>query len=267
MTVFDIPEAITKYLTYTLILHIIALACATASVIFGLLSHIGSMSVMCFPTCTASCASSFALLALIFDLVIFYIAKARIDKVSGAHAEIGVSVWLTLAAWLVAGIGGCAYGVGQCCVGRRRTREGGDDKRMMSGDSDDMRLMAIRDEERRKKEQGLPNFQELERAPLTADEDKYLYEEVPPAQTMPGGLRRDGSVVQGVGQGYGRRTPKNGGYTGLNRAPTSGSAYTAGAAGLGSGGAGVERPDQYGQYYDPSGCESSLFCVLGATVR
>ena len=295
VTEFNIPETITKYLTYTLILHIIALACAVASVIFGLLSHISTLSVLCFPTCTASLASTFSLLALIFDLVIFYIAKSRIDAVSGASASIGVSVWLTLAAWIIAGLGGCAYGVGRCCIGRRQSRESGDPK---AGDgyypqsgSDDMRMQAIRDEQVRKKEQGLPSFQEYERMPLTngEGEDKYLYEEPQPQQTMQGGLRRDGSVVQGVGVGYGRKSSRtlNNGQQGYSdgwgqqpqegygnyanlapvpvaRTPSTGSGLTsAGNAGLGAGGPGVERaPSQnYGGYYGDAqpNCECSFF--------
>jgi hypothetical protein len=152
VTIFNIPETITKYLTYTLILHPIALLFALLSTIFGLLSHISSLSVLCFPTCFASIASSISLLALVLDLVIFYIAKTRIDAVSGASASIGVSVWLVLAAWLLAGFGGCAFGVGRCCMGRRANQSSGDtDGRGYlpnnGGRSDDLRLQALRDEQ------------------------------------------------------------------------------------------------------------------------
>lgn len=300
MTVFNIPETITHYLTYVLILHIVALGFAALSTIFGLLSHIGSLSVMCFPTCFASLASSFSLLSLIFDLVMFYIARARIDAVAGASASIGMCVWLTLAAWLLAGFGGCAYGVGRCCMGQRAARDSGDPSgkgysQTASGSgTEDMRLLALRDEQLRKKEQGLPNFQELERTPLTAGEgeDKYLYEE-PQAQAQPtagmSGLRRDGSVVQGVGMGYGRRTPggaQNGGQQGYGggwnpqgqyggyrgglqpvpvarRPSAAGTMMTnSGNAGVGAGGQGVEseEPQDYGGYYgnQQHNCESSL---------
>ncbi len=295
ITVFNIPETITKYLTYTLIIHIIALACGIAATIFGLLSHISTLSVMCFPTCFASLTSSFSLLALILDLVIFYIAKSRIDDVSGASATIGSSVWLTLAAWIIAGVAGFAYGIGRCCIGQRSNRDGGDPKvdnngYRHQGGPDDMRLQAIRDEQVRKKEQGLPSFQELERTPLTAGEgdDRYLYEDQPSQSTMQGSLRRDGSLVQGVGVGYGRknsRTPMNGGqvlgYGGgwggppdgygnygdlapvpIARRPSARSGVTsAGGAGVGAGGAGVERaePQGYGGYYGAGqqNCECS----------
>jgi hypothetical protein len=129
-----------------------------------------------------------------------------------------------------------------------------------------MRLRALADEQARKKEQDLPSFAEPERVPLTAAEDKYYYEE--PQQQMPGGLRRDGSVLNGVGVGYGRRSPRNGnqgypaakngmyartGTPGSVRPPASEYSY-AGNAGVGAGGAGVERAPSQGRreqgYYD-----------------
>jgi len=278
ISVFNIPTAITKYLTYTLILHIVALAAAALATIFGLLSHISTLSVWCFPTCFASVASSVSLLALVFDLVIFYIAKARIDAVDGASASIGISVWLVLAAWLCAGLGGCAFGIGKCCINRRGNRESGDPSKNNyyagQNQTDDMRLQALRDEQIRKKEQGLPSFQELERTPLTTDqdEDKYLYEERP-------NVRRDGSLVQGVGVGYGRRNGGGSGYGGsqagyggsqagydhlqappgvARRDSVVSSTMGPGAAGVGAGGQGVESANQnYDQYYGngPDGCE------------
>lgn len=139
-----------------------------------------------------------------------------------------------------------------------------------------MRLRALADEQARKKEQDLPSFAEPERVPLTAAEDKYYYEE-PQQQQMPGGLRRDGSVLNGVGVGYGRRSPRNGpvqaypagangmyartGTPGSVRPPASEYSY-AGNAGVGAGGAGVERAPSQGRngqgYYDqsdPNQCE------------
>jgi len=268
VTMFDIPTAITKYLTYVLILHIIALALALASTIFGLLSFISSLSVLCFPTCFAACASTCSLIALVVDLAMFYIAKARIDRVDGASASIGIAVWLTLAAWLLCGFAGCAYGIGRCCVGSRDRKarddpdpsRGGYVRTPNSHGPDAMRMDAIRDEQIRKKEQGLPSFAAFEREPL--QEDKYD----DPAQAMPGALRRDGSMVQGVGMGYGRRTDArtplptenyNAGYGyppvgGLARRPSDSMMTDAGDAGLGAGGGGVET----GYPQDP--CESTL---------
>lgn len=160
-----------------------------------------------------------------------------------------------------------------------------------------MRLDALRDEELRKKEQGLPTFQTLETTPLTArgEEDKYLDDG---HQQMPGGLRRDGSVVNGVGMGYGRRNPDtvayNVGYAGGSpwdpsggMGSGSGTGYAgngglmppqparrlsgsdmlsnAGQAGLGAGGGGVENPNNgygyYQQHQQQGGCEYFLDCL------
>lgn len=152
-----------------------------------------------------------------------------------------------------------------------------------------MRLDALRDEELRKKEQGLPGFATLETMPLTAavgDDYGYnQYQHQHQQQQMPGALRRDGSVVNGVGVGYGRRTPGGssaaaahdpyhtggspwdphggGGYggnaglvppqaarrlSGSDGMSMSGMTVSnAGQAGLGAGGAGVEQPG-YGYY-------------------
>lgn len=210
----------------------------------------------------------------------FYIAKGRIDNVSGASASIGMAVWLTLAAWLLCGFAGCAYGVGRCCVGSRREskreqdpKQGyGDYYRAPSGGPDAMRMDAIRDEQVRQKEQGLPSFASYERTPLTNDEDKYQADD--PAHNMPGALRRDGSLVQGVGMGYGKRTgPQdtadyNVGYSngqaGMGRRPSDSMMTDAGDAGLGAGGPGVEQA-AYGQYNNNDPCESSGKAVLPAS--
>jgi hypothetical protein len=146
-------------------------------------------------------------------------------------------------------------------MGSRSRQESGDPKGGNQGyyggnnGADEMRLHAIRDEQARKKEQGLPSFQELERTPLTngddGTEDKYLVDE---ERTMPGGLRRDGSVLQGVGMGYGRRTPANA-YAapyapGLSRRQSGSTLAGPGAAGVGAGGVGVEQPEPAYNYYD-----------------
>jgi hypothetical protein len=243
---------------------------------------------LCFPTCFASCASTCSLIALVFDLAMFYIAKTRIDRVSGASASIGVAVWLTLAAWLLCGFAGCAYGIGRCCVGsRNKTRDDPDPSRggyvrTPSGNGPDaMRMDAIRDEQLRKKEQGLPSFAAFERAPLNDDK----YDE--PAQNMPGALRRDGSLVSGVGVGYGRRTDArtpvdNGNYNagygyppaGLGRRPSDSMMTDAGDAGLGAGGQGVEpagyndpcRSFDDGQY-DPADIQTTIKLNTEVTLK
>nr|XP_019011390.1 uncharacterized protein I206_03490 [Kwoniella pini CBS 10737]OCF50171.1 hypothetical protein I206_03490 [Kwoniella pini CBS 10737] len=273
VTIFDIPEAITKYLTYVLILHIVALAFAVLSVLCGLLAHSPTFAI-CWATTMASLASGITLLALIFDLAMFYIARARINNVSGASADIGICVWLTLAAWIILALSGCFFGIGSCCGGCRGRDEGGDPKRRNNkydnnGGEEDykMRMMAIDNERQRKlkQEQGLPSFQELVK---DDGEDKYLIEPQQ-QQHQGGGLRRDGSVLQGVGMGYGRRSNKSpandynnipGGWGGNNGYQTiaapppvarrlSDTTSAGDFVGVGAGGGGVDRPPQQQQQY------------------
>lgn len=285
---FSIPTSVSKYLTYALVLHIIALALAAIALIMALLGMIPGFNMMCFPTCMASFAGSVALIAFIFDLAIFYISKAAIDKVNGASASIGAAVWMTLAAWFCCAFAGCAFGMANCCCGgcgtdrdnhreKRRNRRNKKDREADADSFDDyrrdqdMRMHAIRDEERRKYQQDLPSFQPYEREPLNpTPEDKYLYDDTP--------VPYQGTGVQGVGMGYGRRNGAPnpyaqaagagvaGGYAGgygqtlgVQRAPSSGSSMlTAGNAGVGAGGDGVDpRPDHnYGTEQMQDNCES-----------
>ncbi|OCF57425.1 hypothetical protein L486_04883 [Kwoniella mangroviensis CBS 10435] len=273
VTIFDIPEAITKYLTYVLILHIVGLAFAAIATIIGIFAHSPTFPLLCLSIWMAGIASTFTFLALVFDLAMFYIARARINNVSGASAEIGICVWLTLAAWVILALSGCFFGIGNCCGSCRANSESGDSKRSKNdkygGGEEDykMRMMAIDNERQRKQkqEQGLPSFQTLVQ---DDGEDKYLIERDPqPSQQAPGGLRRDGSVLQGVGMGYGRRTnksPSNDPYFTGNGNGWNQNSYqniaapppvarrlsdttTAGDfVGVGAGGAGVDRPQPQG---------------------
>ncbi|WVQ81928.1 hypothetical protein IAT38_004055 [Cryptococcus sp. DSM 104549] len=231
VSLFDIPEAITKYLTYVLILHVIALAFSAIAMIVAIFAHSPTFPLICLSIWLAGIASTFTFFALVFDLAMFYIAKARIDKVSGASATIGISVWLTLAAWIILALSGCFFGIGNCCGSCRDNQDSGDPKNRYGRRRDDdgeedykMRMMAIDNERQRKQqqEQGLPSFQEL--TPLKDDsEDKYLYEQQAVGTRQPG-LARDGSLLSGVGVGYGRRnnrTPAND-YLLANQQPQAG---------------------------------------------
>lgn len=256
-------------------LHIIALGFAGIGLIMAAIDMIPGFNMICFPTCMASIASTAALIAFIFDLAIFFIAKAAIGKMSGASANIGAAVWMTLAAWICCSVSICAFGMANCCCGgcggskrdrgdRREKKRNKKDRRDDDSFDDDfrrdqdMRLHAIRDEERRKYNQDLPSFQPFEREPLNPapPEDKFLYDDTPPLS--------HGTGLQGVGVGYGRRNgapnpyaqaggmaPSGGGYgqtLGVARQPSTGSSmYTAGNAGVGAGGDGVDQPrNQYG---------------------
>lgn len=77
-------------ITYLLILHPIAAALAAVATILGLLAHLRGFGATCFTTCVASLAATVALLAFVFDIVVFLIAKKRIEAAaSGESAELG----------------------------------------------------------------------------------------------------------------------------------------------------------------------------------
>ncbi|KAJ9119212.1 hypothetical protein QFC22_003704 [Naganishia vaughanmartiniae] len=91
---------------------------AVAALVVNALYMIPGFSVACFPSLCAWLTSFFTLISLVIDLVMFYIAKARIDKVPGASATIGLCVWLTLATWVVTGVLGCLVRITSCCSTR-----------------------------------------------------------------------------------------------------------------------------------------------------
>lgn len=182
-TSIDIPEVIVKWITYTLVLHIVALILAAISSVFGLLAHVREFSMTCFSTCTSGFGAAITLLAFIFDLAFFFLAKSRLNSVKGGSATMGNAIWLTLAAWLLLFFSGCFYGLGRCCMRRRprdmaRDREGGGWVPAPSTGptyEDQMRLDAVKAEADRKARQkqgelGLPAFPEYDPTqPLTGD--------------------------------------------------------------------------------------------------
>ncbi|KAI0778309.1 SUR7/PalI family-domain-containing protein [Trametes elegans] len=184
-TAIQIPEVLVKWVTYALVLHIVALVLAGISAIFGLLAHVREMSMAYCSTCVSGFSATVALTAFIFDLVLFFLTKSRVNKVSGGHAEIGISIWLTLAAFLLLFFAGCFYGLGRCCI--RRRPKGFDREARPAPDnnySEQMRLEAVKAEADRKARQaagktevGLPAFQEYERQPLTSKNDEQYIEE------------------------------------------------------------------------------------------
>jgi hypothetical protein len=207
----QIPEVIVKWLTYALVLHVVALGFAVVAAVFGLLAHIREMSMACCSTCFSGAAAAITLLAFIFDLAFFFVARGGINKVQGGSAVIGNAIWLTLAAWLLLFFAGCFFSVGRCCIGprydgpSRRKRRRGDPEdapsKAMPGTynedsaTDSLRLDAIKAEADRKaqaaavpKEQGLPAFEEYERRPLrhqSIEEDELYAENSNPRS--PGG--------------------------------------------------------------------------------
>ncbi|KAL1739709.1 SUR7/PalI family-domain-containing protein [Schizophyllum fasciatum] len=177
----DIPTVVVKWITYALVLHIVALALAAGSALFGLLAHVREMSMTCCSTCVSGFAATIALLAFIFDLVLFFVAKSRINDVG--KAEMGNAIWLTLAAWVLLFFSGCFYTIGRCCVSKRRPRDNWDKRSNRNDPEEQHRLDAVKAEADRKalqKENGLPAFHETQ--PLTArvDGDQvYLDDDTP----------------------------------------------------------------------------------------
>ncbi|KIP10119.1 hypothetical protein PHLGIDRAFT_125779 [Phlebiopsis gigantea 11061_1 CR5-6] len=221
-----IPQVAVKWITYALVLHIVALVLAAISAVFGLLAHVREFSMVCFSTCISGFGAAVALIAFIFDLAFFFIAKSRINSVKGGSATMGIAIWLTLAAWLCLFFAGCFFGLGRCCVSRRPR---GIDKQAPSADqgyAEQMRLDAVKAEADRKARQqrqevGLPAFQEYDQTqPLTKmDPEEYIEEGdhiLPYRPNQPG-------VGAGVGAGmaaYARNgasppggIPHSGGYS------------------------------------------------------
>jgi hypothetical protein len=185
-TNIEIPEVIVKWLTYALVLHIVALVLASISSFLGLLAHVREFSMTCFSSCTAGVGAAITLLAFIFDLALFFLAKSRLNAVKGGSATMGNAIWLTLTAWILLFFSGCFYGLGRCCIRRRprdmarSDREGGGWVPAQSTGTtyeEQMRLDAVKAEADRKArlkqgEIGLPAFAEHDPTqPLTADDD------------------------------------------------------------------------------------------------
>jgi hypothetical protein len=209
----QIPTIAVKWVTYALFLHVVALLLAAVSAFFGLLAHVREMSMTCFSTCISGFAAAAAMFAFVIDLVFFFLAKARINKVPNGKAEIGLAIWLTLAAWVMLFFSGCFFAVGRCCVSRRPRGPSKADKYAPTGNNNNhnngyngnvgninnngteeaLRMQAIKTEADRKQNQvnenGLPAFHEYSRAkpaetqPLTAlvdGNEVYVDEEATP---------------------------------------------------------------------------------------
>ncbi|KDR85667.1 hypothetical protein GALMADRAFT_84706 [Galerina marginata CBS 339.88] len=257
----EIPQVVVKWLTYALFLHVIALIGAAGSAVFGLLAHVREMSMACCSTFISGFAAVVAMLAFIFDLVLFFVAKARISKVG--TAQMGNAIWLTLAAWLLLFFSGCFYSLGRCCIQNRPRAPGGHSKYGSNKDpeavpgpnkdyTEQLRLDAVKAEADRKARQktaevGLPAFGS-ETQPLTGRvEGDHVYldgEEhgsqthltasaVPPArqQGYAGGYVQGAPGSRAMDDYYSPQTPSNNTYPpqNLHRQPSgyAPSTYTA----------------------------------------
>ncbi|KAG9088255.1 hypothetical protein FS749_002322 [Ceratobasidium sp. UAMH 11750] len=158
----QIPNVVVKWITYALVLHIVAFGLAGVSAVFGLLAHVREMSMSCFSSCISGMAAAVCLVAFIFDLVLFFAVRARVNSVQGGSASIGNGLWLTLAAWVLLFFAGCMFSFGRCCVSKRprmpksrrdRDRDTEDDGGKYDRESERMRLDAVKAEADRKARQ------------------------------------------------------------------------------------------------------------------
>ena len=186
----QIPAVFDKWMTTALLLHFAALIVAALSAFFGLLAHCCEMSMRCSSTYSSGFAAVIALFAFIFDLVLFFVAKARINSVGSA--TIGSAIWLTLAAWVLLFFSGWFYSCGKNGTSNPPSKNRGDvgfrygnnnpkTKRSASDDGDeeffrnvarvaaeDRRAAAEERRARQKTELGLPKMPEVqvERVPI-----------------------------------------------------------------------------------------------------
>lgn len=93
--------------SYVLVLHPIAAGIGLISLILGIIAHWKEMGVVCglAASWVAGIASTISLIAFIFDIALFTIAKSRINDASSNNsnvtvdtaAEYGNALWITLA--------------------------------------------------------------------------------------------------------------------------------------------------------------------------
>jgi hypothetical protein len=216
-TTIQIPQVVVKWLTYVLVLHIVAFGLAAIAAFFGLLAHVREMAMSCFSSCISGFAAVVALVAFIFDIAIFFVAKSSMNSVQGGSASIGNAVWLTLVAWILLFFSGCFYGVGRCCI-KRRSRDAWGGKAGTAigenGYNEQMRLDAVKAEADRKARQaqpevGLPVFNEYDQSqPLKArvdGDEVYLEEDAPYRDNQSvstAGNAGMGSYGRSAGRGY-----------------------------------------------------------------
>ncbi|GAA6060272.1 hypothetical protein JCM10212_003972 [Sporobolomyces blumeae] len=252
-----VSNSVLKWITYLMILHPIAAAFGVVSVIFGLLAHMHNFAGTALTTCFASFAATFSLLAFVFDIAVFVIAKQRIDSSSvGGNASLGPAVWMTLAAMVLFGLSGCFFGCGACVIRKQRAgREASEKTRPMPDEEYGSKLRgdALAAHERDKAylaantrgEGVLPAFTEHDRnkedIPLNSmaavafdDDNDYQPRAYPPPPSHPSTQRPNHnhtsssafgapSLISGVGEGYGRR---NNAIPGMPVSLSPESAYT-----------------------------------------
>jgi hypothetical protein len=274
----QIPSVVTSWITWGLVLHIVALCLSAVAVVFGLLAHVRELAMTCFSSCISGLGAAVALVAFIFDLVLFFTARARINSVKGGSASLGSAIWLTLIAWVLLFFSGCFYSIGRCCISNRPSRSPGNNNNGGGGFgggvgaatespykdryAEMMRLDAVKAEADRKArqatvERGLPEFPVLgeERKPLSSNYEA-TYEEDEPMSPY-----RDQHAIGGAGRVNGPRNPhrqptQRSTRTGYSADNSSAYGHAAEGTGYVPGYAGSRTIDQYndghGTSYPPT---------------
>ncbi|EJD39026.1 pali-domain-containing protein [Auricularia subglabra TFB-10046 SS5] len=108
-------------LTYVLILHPIAAGLAGLSVLFGLCGAAYSRVGTIFMSLSAALATLVTLVVWVVDMVLWGIARNRINDhgPAGTRATYGNANWLVLGAFVALLLGFCAGAVGSCGRYRR----------------------------------------------------------------------------------------------------------------------------------------------------
>lgn len=247
----QVPSVVVKWITYVLVLHIVGLGFAAVATVFGLLAHVRELAMTTFSSCSSSIGALVVLLAFIFDIIFFFIAKSRINAVGGS-AEIGSGLWLTLASWVLLFFSGCFFGFGRCCLskrprGQRSTKKDKSSNAEQGGEAqggnapasnaEAMRMEAIKAENERKArqtEQGLPAFPtQAEAVPLRKNSSPQYYYETDSEdeqqtqqsyrddhRSVPEGPRRQGTGYMARRQGSGD-TNVTTNYAGRGRPPNN----------------------------------------------
>jgi len=210
-TSIQLPNSLIKWLTIVLILNPVAAGLAGIVFILGVVAHFREFSTSRVTTWFASIATTVAMLAFIFDIVLFLIAKSRINAVStdnvSVNAELGKAVWLALAGFILLMLSSCLFGFGNRCMRRRPRQEEKDRMRPKIDyeyaanarkDAEDLeKTETARRNATRNNNSGLPAFPE-EEVPLTGV-PRQDYDE-------PESEESHMQTIAGVGTGY-RREP------------------------------------------------------------
>jgi hypothetical protein len=205
--------AVIKGLTYTLVLHPIALAACVLTLLTGILANCGDLSLKCLNSVFSSLASVVTLIATGCDFALFVIAEKRINNVNGASASLGNALWMTLIAWICIFLssfffccGSSGRGNGGSSRKNNKNRDEYDDDawksggRSANGYPDQMRMDALAAENQRKNQ--LPQFAVYETEHIESVPLKHDYEDQMGAGHAVG---YSNAGVGAAGQGYGNQ--------------------------------------------------------------